>query len=79
MNLSPYAPAARRAARTFIQTFLAVVIAAPAFHALGSGTVDWSALKTLAVSATGAGIVALVSFLYNAIEQATGVEVIGKN
>lgn len=79
MNLQPYAPAARRALRTFVQTFLAVVIAAPAFHALGSGTVDWSALKTLAVSATGAGIVALVSFLYNLIEDSTGIQVIGKN
>ncbi len=65
--------ALRRASRTFLQAFLGTLIASGGFSAAQSeGVVDWSALTKVGISATVAGIIALVSWAQNALEDKTG-------
>lgn len=69
-----------RASRTFLQAFLGVLISSGILSAIGENAiVDWSSLKKVGISAAGAGIVALVSYLQNALEDKDVIpEVIAK-
>jgi len=61
--------AVKRAIRTFFQTFLGTIISSGILSAAStSGVVDWSGLEKLAVSALSAGLVAVLSFTQNALE-----------
>jgi len=61
--------ALRRAARTFIQSFLGSLLTTGVLSgAATSGIVDWSGLEKTGVAAMAAGIVALISFAQNALE-----------
>jgi hypothetical protein len=61
---------AKRALRTFGQAFLGAVITSGVLSATSeSGVVDWSALKKVAIAAVFAGIIALVTWSQNALEE----------
>jgi ABC-type multidrug transport system fused ATPase/permease subunit len=61
--------ALRRAIRTFVQTFLGVVISSGILSAAATdGVVDWSGAKKVAVSAMSAAVVAVLTFVQNALE-----------
>ncbi len=62
----------RRALRSFVQSFTAVLLVSPAFQALTAGDADLSALKRILVAVIGAGVTALLSFAQNALEDSTG-------
>jgi hypothetical protein len=62
-----------RGVRTFLQAFLGVFLALSTSGAMGLDAVpDIEVLKRAAIAAAWAGIVALVSFVQNALEDATG-------
>lgn len=66
--------AIQRAVRTFFQAFIGVLIASGILSAVEeTGVVDWSNLKKVGLSALVAGVVAIVSYIQNALED---VEVI---
>lgn len=61
--------ALRRAGRTFLQSFLAALIASGVLSVVSeSGVVDWSLLKKVGISALTAGVAGVVSWLQNALE-----------
>lgn len=61
--------ATKRAIRTFFQAFLGSIITSGVLSATSeSGVVDWSALHKVAVAAGAAGIIALITFIQNALE-----------
>lgn len=61
--------AIRRAIRTFFQTFLGVIITSGIFSAAAeNGVVDWSGLKKVGLSAAAAAVVALLTYIQNALE-----------
>ena len=65
--------AAVRGVRTFLQAFLGVFLALSTSGAMGLDAVpDIEVLKRAAIAAAWAGIVALVSFTQNALEETTG-------
>lgn len=62
-----------RGLRTFLQAFLGVFIAISTSGAMGIDTIpDVDVLKRAAWAAAWAGVVALVSFVQNALEEMTG-------
>ena len=62
-----------RGVRTFLQAFLGVFLALSTSGAMGLDAVpDIEVLKRAAIAAAWAGIVALVSFTQNALEETTG-------
>lgn len=66
--------AIQRAVRTFFQAFIGVLITSGILSAVEeTGVVDWSNLKKVGLSALVAGVVAIVSYIQNALED---VEVI---
>ena len=61
--------AIRRAIRTFFQTFVGVLISSGILSAAAeAGVVDWSALKKIVISAGAAAVVAVVTYIQNALE-----------
>lgn len=71
--------ALRRAIRTFFQAFLGALISSGVLSAASTnGVVDWSGLEKAGVAALSAGIVALVSFIQNALEDTGTVPAILK-
>ena len=71
--------AIRRAVRTFLQSFIGVLVSTGILSAIGeSGVVDWSGLKKAGLSALGAGVVALLTFIQNALEDEGAVPAILK-
>lgn len=61
--------ALRRALRTFVQAFLGSVLTSGLLSAINeTGVVDWSAIKKVAVSAAAAALIALLTFVVNALE-----------
>lgn len=61
--------AVRRAIRTFIQAFLGVLVTSGIFSAAAEdGVVDWSGLKKVGISAAAAAVVAVVTYIQNALE-----------
>jgi phosphate/sulfate permease len=65
--------AVRRGLRTFFQGFLGSIITSGVLSAFETeGVVDWAVLEKVGVSAAAAGIIGLVSYVHNALED-TGV------
>jgi len=61
----------RRAARTFVQSFIGTLIGTGVLSAASvDGVVDWSAAGKAGVAGVAAGIVAVLSWLQNALEDA---------
>lgn len=64
----------RRAIRTFIQAFLGAIISSGVLSAINeSGVVDWSVLKKVLMSAAAAGVIALITFSINFLEDAGAI------
>jgi len=65
--------AAIRAGRTFIQAIIGAFLATSVLQGVASdSTIDTNALTRAGISALAAGIIALLSFVQNALEDATG-------
>lgn len=61
--------ALRRALRTFVQSFLGSVLTSGILSSVETeGVVDWSSLEKVGVSALAAGLIALLSWVHNALE-----------
>lgn len=61
--------ALKRALRTFVQAFLGSVLTSGILSTVETdGVVDWSSLTKVGVSALAAGLIALVSWIHNALE-----------
>lgn len=66
--------AVRRAIRTFAQSFLGAFAASGVLSAFAeAGVVDWTVLKKAGISALIAGIIALMSFIQNALEDSGAI------
>lgn len=72
--------AVKRGLRTFFQAFLGSIITSGALSGLGAdGVIDFSILQKAGVSALAAGVIGLVSYIQNALEDSGAVpEVIEK-
>jgi len=72
--------AGRRALRTFIQSFLGVLLTSGILSAITTtGVVDWTVLKKVFLSGIAAGITAVLSWAQNALEdRGTIPEVVAK-
>lgn len=73
--------ALRRAVRTFIQaflsTFLGLVVTGQFTETVGNATIpQWDQLNTLLLACATSGVVALGTWLYNAIEDWTGKDIL---
>lgn len=72
--------AVKRAIRTFFQAFLGVLIASGVLSAASeNGVVDWSAVKKVGFSALAAGVVAIVTYIQNKLEDAKVVPALLKD
>jgi len=66
--------AAIRAVRTFVQAAIGTVLASGVVSGIvDSSTVDVSALQRVGVAAVAAGVIAVLSFIQNVIEDNTSV------
>lgn len=66
--------ALRRAVRTFIQAFVGSIITSGILStASETGVVDWSAAKKVGVSALAGGVVAILTWAQNFLEDNTSV------
>jgi hypothetical protein len=66
--------ALRRALRTFIQAFVGNIVANGVLSAASAaGVVDWSLLTKMLISAAAAGMIALLTFTQNALEDHTAL------
>lgn len=79
--IKPHSDKLRRALRTFLQAFLASLVAlwltgnfSTIDEATGATVPNWASLDTLVIAAGTAGLVALVSYLQNLLEDKTGSE-----
>ena len=64
--------AVKRAVRTFFQAFIGAFLATGFLSGVADvGSIDWSAATTAAVSAVAAGVIAVLSFVQNALEDNT--------
>lgn len=72
--------AVKRGLRTFFQGFLGSIITSGVLSSFGTdGVVDFSVLQKVGVSAAAAGLIGLISFIQNALEDSGTVpEVIAK-
>lgn len=65
--------AAVRAARTFFQSLIGAFLATSVLTSISSNsTIDADALQRAGISALAAAIIALLSFIQNALEDASG-------
>jgi len=72
--------AVKRGVRTFFQAFIGTLIASGVLTGVtDSGTVDLSAFETAGVSAAAAGVVAVLSWIQNALEDNTGFPTVLKD
>lgn len=62
-----------RAARTFLQTVIGVVLASGLADAFTTDVIDWTAVKKVGIAALVAGVTAVLSFVQNALETSSGV------
>lgn len=61
--------AIRRAIRTFIQGFLGNLVGSSILSGVATrGVVDWSGATKVGISALAGGVIALISFVQNALE-----------
>ena len=66
-----------RGVRTFLQAFLGVFLALSTSGAIGVDSVpDLEVLKRAAIAAAWAGLIALIAFVQNALEDVTGRAVV---
>jgi uncharacterized protein YjeT (DUF2065 family) len=71
--------AAIRAVRTFVQALIGAFLATSVLETMvSSATIDADALRRAGISAVAAGVIALLSFVQNALEDATGKRVLPK-
>lgn len=70
----------RRTLRTFLQAFLGAIITSGVLSAFGTnGVIDVSILQKAGVSALGAGLTAMVTFIQNILEDNDSIpEVVSK-
>lgn len=69
----------QRALRGFVQTFIGVLLSSGVLSALGNnGTTDWSAIEKVLISALAAGVVSILTFVQNALEDNGTIPAIGK-
>jgi hypothetical protein len=67
----------KRALRTFFQAFIGVLLSSGILSAFSEeAIVDWSAVKKVGLSALGAGIVAIVTWLQNFLEDKDKIPVL---
>lgn len=72
--------ALNRTIRTFFQAFLGVFIASNLLSAATeTGVVDWSAVKKVALSALAAGVIAVVTYIQNTLEDAKAIPALLKD
>lgn len=65
----------KRAIRTFLQSFLGALITSGVLSAASeSGVVDWSALKKAGIAALVAGIIALITYTQNVLEDSGAIK-----
>jgi hypothetical protein len=68
-----------RALRTFIQSLIGAFLATSVLTSIASNsTIDADALQRAGISALAAAVIALLSFVQNALEEATGKNVLPK-
>ena len=68
-----------RALRTFVQAVIGAFIATSVLtNIASSSTIDADALQRAGISALAAGIIAVLSFAQNALESATGKDMLPK-
>jgi hypothetical protein len=71
--------AAIRALRTFLQSLIGAFLATSVLQGIASdSTIDADALTRAGISALAAGVIALLSFVQNALEDATGAHILPK-
>jgi hypothetical protein len=71
--------AAIRALRTFLQALIGAFIATSALQSIAAdSTIDGDALTRAGISSLAAGVIALLSFVQNALEDATGAHILPK-
>lgn len=71
--------AIKRTIRTFFQTFLGTVIASGILSATETtGVVDWSSLKKVGISAISAGLVSVITFIQNWLEDSDKIPTVFK-
>ncbi|MGH2551590.1 MAG: hypothetical protein ACRDHN_19565 [Thermomicrobiales bacterium] len=71
--------AAIRALRTFVQAVIGAFLATSVLSGMvSSSTIDANALQRAGISAAAAGVIALLSFVQNAVEDGTGKRVLPK-
>lgn len=69
--------ACKRAARTFLQAFLGVFVGTGILSAIAAdGAVDWPVIAKAGVAAAAAGLVAVVSYVQNLLEDKGKIPVI---
>lgn len=68
-----------RALRTFVQSLIGAFLATSVLSGIASSsTIDGDALQRAGVSAIAAAVIALLSFIQNALEDATGHDMLPK-
>lgn len=68
-----------RALRTFVQAIIGAFLATSVLTSMASNsTIDADALQRAGISALAAGVIALLSFVQNALEDATGKDILPK-
>lgn len=73
MAYSKWRDPAIRALRTFIQALIGAFLATSVLQGIASdAAIDGDALTRAGISAVAAGVIALLSFIQNALEEATG-------
>lgn len=72
--------ALKRAIRTFVQAFLGSILTSGVLSAIAvQGIVDYSVLKKVAASALAAGLIALITYAMNALEDHEIIPALLKN
>lgn len=63
----------RRAIRTWLQAFLGTIVTSGILSAMETtGVVDWSSVRKVLVAAVAAGVIAVITWAQNALEDASG-------
>lgn len=79
-GVSVMSDSVRRAFRTFVQAFVGALLASGVLSAASvEGVVDWSSLGKAAVSAGVAGVVAVLSYVQNSLEDRGSVPALLKH
>jgi hypothetical protein len=72
--------ALRRTIRTFVRTFVGVLLTSGVFSAVSTkGVVDWAVLQKVFISAIAAGVVGVLTYAHNWAEDNTAFPAILKS